>query len=142
MEATDPPAGVPAEARYAVNSTRTMSHRRIVQRWRSGLADPFSAEIISYVRYDGRWWRRTSDMWEEIPDGPAASALSAEHARLAPHRDATDGWPAPRGRDPWTIARNRRRMGIACGKPAAFMPMRAIDPRPFPHAVCQRSPVD
>ena len=72
---------------------------------------------------------------ESIPDGPLTAALSTGHARLIRARAAA-GMPAPsRGRDPWTIARNRRRMGVVCGKPPAFMPMFAAEPAP-----CSRRP--
>jgi hypothetical protein len=138
MDTTDSATGVPAHRDRTTATTRTMAHQRMVQRWRSGRAETVSPEIISYVHYDGCWWRRTNGMWESIPDGPLAIALSSGHARLVRARAAA-GVPAPaRGRDPWTIARNRQRMGVVCGKPSAFMPMRATDLRPFPPATCDR----
>jgi hypothetical protein len=138
MDTTDSATGVPAHRDRTTATTRTMAHQRMVQRWRSGRAETVSPEIISYVHYDGCWWRRTNGMWESIPDGPLAIALSSGHARLVRARAAA-GVPVPsRGRDPWTIARNRQRMGVACGKRPAFMPMRATDLRPFPPATCDR----
>lgn len=138
MDTTDSTTGVPAHRDRTTAATGTMAHQRMVQRWRSGRADTVSPEIISYVHYDGCWWRRTNGMWESIPDGLLASALSTGHARLVRARAAA-GMPEPsRGRDPWTIARNRQRMGVACGKPRAFMPMFAAEPRPFPSATCNR----
>jgi hypothetical protein len=138
MDTTDSTTGVPAHRDRATTATRTMAHQRMVQHWRSGRVETVSPEIISYVHYDGCWWRRTSGMWESIPDGPLALALSTGHARLIRARAAA-GMPTPgRGRDPWTIARNRQRMGVRCGQPVAFMPMRATDLRPFPPAICDR----
>jgi hypothetical protein len=138
MDTTDSTTGVPAGADRAEHTTRTMTHQRMVQRWRAGLADPVSPEIISYVRHDGCWWRRTSGMWESIPDGPLALALSEGHARLTRARHRAGLRPEPRERDPWAIARNRQRMGVVCGQEPAFLPMRATDLRPFPPAVCGR----
>src|SRR5215475_324369 len=142
MDTTDPESCVPADPRPDVRSNRIMPHQRMVQRWRSVLADPVSPEIISYVHYDGCWWRRTNGRWESIPDGPLASALAAGHARLARARDRAGLRPAARGRDPWAIARNRQRTGIVCRRPEAFMPMRAFEPRPYPPATCQRTTID
>ncbi len=138
MDTTDPTTGVPEHRDRTAATTRTITHQRMVQRWRSGRAETVSPEIISYVYHDGCWWRRASGMWESIPDGPIALALSTGHARLVRARTAA-GVPAPsRGRDPWTIARNRQRMGVVCGKPPALMPMFAAEPRPYPPATCDR----
>ena len=134
MDTTDSTAGVHAQTGRVTPATRTLSHHRMVQRWRAGLVQPVSAEILSYVRFDGAWWRRTAGMWESVPDGSLAETLTAAHARYS------GGGPcaASRGdRDPWTVARNRRRTG-SCDLPPAFLPMRATDLRPFPPAVCPR----
>jgi|SRR5215475_3280863 len=136
MDAWEETAGLAAHRDRAGHVTRTMSHDRMVQRWRSGLAEPVSPEIISYVRYDGAWWRRAGRVWQAIPDGPLAGALAAGHDRLST-RDESESCD-PRGRDPWTIARNRHRSGVSCGRPPAFMPMRATDLRPFPSVACRR----
>jgi hypothetical protein len=138
MDTTDSTTGVPGHRDHSVRTTRTIPHQRMVRRWRSGLAEPASPEIISYVHYDGCWWRRASGMWESIPHGPLALALSAGHARVVRARGTVGMPPAPPGRDPWTIARNRQRMGVACGKPPTFMAMRVTDLRPFPPTACER----
>src|SRR5262249_19071438 len=139
MDTTDSTAGVHAPSGRATPATRTMSHHRMIQRWRSGLVEPVSSEILSYVRFDGAWWRRTAGSWESIPTGSLADTLTAGHARRAADRDECVA--SRRGRDPCTIARTRRRPG-ACGLPPSFLPMRATDLRPYPPAVCPLGPAD
>jgi hypothetical protein len=142
MDASDETTRLAAQRDRAGHVIRTMSHHQMVRQWRSGLAEPVSPEIISYVRYDGAWWRRAGAVWQAIPDGPLAGALAAGHDRLAARVDGDSCDDAdrcdPRGRDPWTVARNRHRSGVTCGRPPAFMPMRATDLRPFPSIVCLR----
>ena len=123
--------------RIAAAATRTIAHSRMVQRWRAGLAEPVSAGILSYVTYDGCWWRRSGTTWESIPDGPFAMALTAGHARLAAARRLAGIPPIPRGRDPWTVARNRHRSGGRCGRAPVPWPMRATDLRPVPPVTCR-----
>ncbi|HKE63144.1 MAG TPA: hypothetical protein VKB59_00670 [Micromonosporaceae bacterium] len=137
MDTTDSTAGVHAQTGRVTPATRTLSHHRMVQRWRAGLVEPVSAEILSFVRFDGAWWRRTAGMWESVPDGSLAETLTAARAR---HADGA-ACAARGSRDPWTIARNRRRTG-GCDQPPAFLPIRATDLRPFPPAVCPRGPAD
>ena len=119
---------------------RTMSHHRMVRHWRLGLADPVSPQIIAYVHYDGVWWSRRRTTWTAIPDGPFALSLSAGRARLAGAARAAGVEPAPRDRDPWAAARNRLRMGVACGKAPTPWPMRATDLRPCPPTICRQRP--
>jgi hypothetical protein len=114
-----------------------MTHSRMVQRWRAGLAEPVSPGILSYVTFDGCWWRRHGGAWESIPDGAFALALSAGHARLAAARRVAGLPPIPRDRDPWTVARNRRRSGGRCGRPASPWPVLAVDLRPVPPVRCR-----
>jgi hypothetical protein len=125
---------------HADYATQTMSHHRMIRQWRSGHAEPVSPHVIDYVSHGGVWWRRSGSTWTSVPDGPFALVLSASQARLAEARRAGPACgattPPALSADPWTAARNRRRSGGRCGKPRAFMPMRATDLRPHQPARC------
>jgi hypothetical protein len=126
--------------RAAATTTQTMPHHRMIRQWRRGLAEPVSAQVIDYVSHEGVWWRRSGETWTSVPDGPFALVLSASQARLAQARRnapaCSASTPPTLSADPWTAARNRRRSGGSCGKPPAFMPMRATDLRPHRPATC------
>jgi hypothetical protein len=92
---------------------QTRQHAAMVASWRTGHAEPVSSAITDYARYDGIWWRRRGGAWESIPDGPFALSLQAGHRRLQALTGGLDRRPAS-GRDPWTVARNRMRMGGRC----------------------------
>jgi hypothetical protein len=133
-------AGSDPEAQpRSVDSPRLLTHDAMVRRWRLGYAVPVSARIIEYVSYDGAWWRRLGAVWEAIPDGPFALALEAGRARFdqaccaaglaRPHL------PEPSVRDPWSVARARRRGG-SCGRSPVFLPMSATEVRPRHPIAC------
>ena len=114
-----------------------VTHNQIVRWWREGRATTVSARIIDYVACDGAWWRRLGSVWEQIPDGPFALTLSAGRARYEQACCAAGIETAPDlgARDPWTVARNRRRGG-GCGKPEVFLPMSAVEVRPRHPITC------
>jgi hypothetical protein len=97
----------------AYHHVRTIPHPRMVAAWRTGHASPVSGRITDYARYDGIWWRRAGGSWESIPDGPFALSLSAGRNRLLALTGGLDEKPAS-GRDPWSAARSRMRMGGTC----------------------------
>jgi hypothetical protein len=103
-------------ADIAHHDVRTMSHAAMVAAWRADRAAPVSLRIIDYARYDGVWWRRAGGAWESIPDGPFALSLSAGRDRLYALTGGLDEKPAS-GRDPWSAARSRIRMGGRCPHP-------------------------
>ena len=107
----------------AHHDTRTVSHASMVASWRTGHAVPVSPRITEYVRYDEAWWRRSGRTWESIPDGPFALILTIGRNRLEALTGgvdaggvAADGLGRRTGRDPWSIGRDRLRMGGTCSR--------------------------
>jgi len=92
---------------------QTMSHSRMLQQWRQGVVHLVSPRIPEYVRYDDLWWRRSKGQWESIPNGPFALILTAGRARL---QSLTGGLDNDERRDPWSVARDRMRLGGTCSR--------------------------
>jgi hypothetical protein len=120
------------DATGSTTAPALVPHARIVREWRAGQATTVTPDAIGFVHWAGEWWSRTGPFWAPVADSTLAAALADEHASYA------GDVPPHCLRDPWTIARNRLRTAVRCGRPPVFMPMFAAEPRPFPAVVCRR----